>query len=173
MAGGPNFSNRALSAEAKANHDADQKVNQIAMRLRTLGAENPNYAKTEEELKAAVKAAFEARQAMQKAEIKRLKDKLAEIEAHVARREGAKDVLIEERVFELKSSANFGGTNAGFPPPASFPMVAPVGSTGIVPAGDVPLFDSNTLPPTQPGPFATQPAAAPQVLPPTEPAKIP
>lgn len=115
------------STEVRAFHEAEQKVNQLAGQVRSFPADHENAIKAKEELKAAVTAAFEARQAMQQAEVKRLKDKLAEIEAHVKRRADAKDVLIAERVFEL-TSGNGGGFPSGviFPNPNSFPA----GSSG-------------------------------------------
>ena len=124
--GSPNL---AASKEVQAFHEAEQKVNQLAGQVRSFPADHENAIKAKEELKTAVTAAFEARQAMQQAEVKRLKDKLAEIEAHVKRRADAKDVLIAERVFELTSGSGgglpFGGS---FPSPNSFP----VGSSGWI-----------------------------------------
>lgn len=126
--GGQNMFGKAATAEAKAFQEAEQKVQQLAGRIRTTATDSPNYAKVDEELKAAVKAAFEARQAMQKAEVKRLKDKLAEIEAQVTRRESAKEVLIEDRYFDLKNGSGgnapaglFGPSYGAFPSPNSFP----------------------------------------------------
>ncbi len=143
--------NSPASTEVRAFHEAEQKVKQLAGQARSFPADHENAIKAKEELKAAVTAAFEARQAMQQAEVKRLKDKLAEIEAHVKRRADAKDVLIAERVFELTS-----GSGGGFPSNMIFP------SSNSFPGGSSGWIEDNAVPArAQNAPATTIPAQAP------------
>lgn len=166
---GQNIVSKAASAETKAFHEAEQKLAQAYGHLRSLNSDNPNYAKADEELKAAVKAAFEARQAMQKAEVKRLKDKLAEIEAQVTRRESAKDVLIEDRYFDLKNNSGgnapagvFSPVNGAFPSANSFPVQSGPTLFETAPGGGGAFFDApvpSTTPSATPSPSPEAPPA--------------
>jgi hypothetical protein len=191
---GPSFPSMMQSKEGQAYRAAEQKTMQLASRLRSLGPDHPESAKTEEELRAAVTEAFEARQAMQKTEVEKLKKKLAEIEAHVARREEAKKLLIDERVYNLKEnepdspsifSQNFNftaprenlpftqpGPNEAVQPGARFDPGAPgPGTPGAglsgVPVG--PFFG----PPVPSAPGSTPPPVAPSGAPVADPAGPP
>lgn len=148
-----NFTNMNLSKEARDYREAEASVQQIAARLRHTDKSDPAASKLKEDLKAAVTKAFEARQVQQAAEVKRLKEKLAEIEATVTRREKIKEDLILERISNLTSGGDaFGGFNDS---PFDLGVGIPVGpsvfdntdSTATeVPSANVPA-DTSPLPP--------------------------
>lgn len=138
---------RPQTKEMEKYQQAELQARQSAQRLRQLPSDSPSIEKAREDLKAAVTAAFEARQAMQQAEIKRLKEKLAEIEAHVQRREEAKDVLIAERVYELSTNGP-----EFFLPPEVPSFYSPVPSRRLVdPATARPLVPSKAAQNPVPG----------------------
>jgi hypothetical protein len=125
---GQNMTSMMMSKEAREYRDAENGVQQIATRLRHTAKDDPAADKLKEELKAAVTKAFEARQAQQAAEVKRLKEKLAEIEATVTRREKIKEDLILERMSELTSGGGdfFGGVSGTTPfGSGAFPILPP------------------------------------------------
>lgn len=152
---------RMPSKEAQAYHEAERNARQAAARLRRLSASDPDAEKAREELKTAVTTAFEARQAMQQAEVKRLKEKLAEIEAHVKRREEAKQVLIDERVYELSS----GGVGA-----ESFPNLPTPSEQFYNSLSEFPFFDASApAVPSIRGTPAVPPVAPPAAAAPASP----
>lgn len=111
----------------------DQTALNLARQFRGKGLDDPE---ARAQLSQAVENAFDQRQAHQKAEAKRLQEKLKQIQDAIDNREALRERIIQRRVDELldpnvdwdslssssASGATFGGTPIGLPGPPQLPL---------------------------------------------------
>lgn len=113
----------------------DQTALNLARQFRGKGLDDPE-ARTQ--LSQAVENAFDQRQAHQKAEAKRLQEKLKQIQDAIQRREALRERIIQRRVDELLDpnvnwdslSSSPAGTPIGLSGPPHLPEVGPTGTVG-------------------------------------------